>query len=222
MSFEAPTEVDYRNLEPLNRTFLKLLNDDPSAPRLLSGCAPPSAQRIKVLSVAETERLARVRFMLFGFREHDDDFWSRLLDEPGTPGLFDLPVSEALGALIDSALAFAWQLAQRNPYTLRLITGATLYWCELIAEQRLADLIDRYRQSGDVPVLRLSNQADMWKSLLGGGTAAHPEIRRTVHAAALQRVLAGDDGSAARRWSRAASRIAFPARKVADENDHNG
>lgn len=189
MAFNGPDLRDYRNVVALNTAYLSLLGDDSVLARGLAGCREPLRQRLMNLRREEFLRLAETPFLLFSFREKDGRYWDQVLDESREPGLFRTSGSEPVDTLVSAALGFIWQLANRNPYTLRLICGTTLYWCDRIAELTFYELLDAVRNTGDVPLLRESSAAALWKKLLVDGVSANGDIRRAAQIASFQGML---------------------------------
>lgn len=218
MSFDGPDSRDYGNVVALNSAYLAALGSERVLSRGITGCQGPIRQRLLNLRRAESQRLAETPFLLFSFRERDDRYWDDVLDETREPGLFRSSGSEPVDTLISAALGFIWQLANRNPYTLRLICGATLYWCDRIAELTFFDLLDAVRNSGDVPVLRQGSSEPLWRKLLGEGLSANQEIRRAAQLAALQAVLTDPISTTAtgETWSLAARPGSAPGLRVAE------
>jgi hypothetical protein len=155
---------------------------------------------------------------LFSFREGDERYWTHVLDRTPERGLFTGNDSDEVDTLISASLGFIWQLAQRNPYTLRLICGATLYWTERIAEQTFFGLLDAVRKTGDTPDIRLVRRSQIWNKLLDGGVSRERVTRRAAQMSALQVVLTAAPDTPAERWSRAARNTRTPLLHVADDD----
>jgi hypothetical protein len=211
---------DYENVVALNQAYLALLLRDQELCRGLHGCAEPLRHRLSELSLRQIDRLAEAPFLLFSFRERDELYWTRILQERADGDLFRSAGSDDVDTLISAALGFIWQLAKQNPYALRLFCGATLYWCERIAELTFYRLLDAVRCFGDVPVLRLAGRNELWRKLLQDGVSARSSIRRAAQLSALQVVLT-DPAESQRKesWSLAARNVRSPGLRVADEND---
>lgn len=223
MSFNVPDKRDYENVVSLNAAWLGYLRQDHEMRRGLAGCNEPLRQRIIELSSHQYQRLAETPFLLFSFHERDERYWSRILEQSREPDLFRTAASRNVDTLASAALGFIWQLARRNPYALRLFCGATLYWCERIADLTFYSLLDAVRCSGDVPVLRLAHAAPMWRKLLDEGISRESRVRRAAQFAALQVVLtdpAGSDRNEVRAL--AARSVAAPGRRIAEETDRPG
>ena len=210
MAFNGPDLRDYRNVVVLNTAYLSLLGDDPVLARGLAGCRDPMRQRLMNLRREEFLRLAETPFLLFSFREKDGRYWDQVLDESREPGLFRTSGSEPVDTLVSAALGFIWQLANRNPYTLRLICGTTLYWCDRIA--------DAARNTGDVPLLRENAATALWKKLLVDGVSANGDIRRAAQLASFQGILTEpvSPGVASGNWRLAAKASSAPGLHVGD------
>ena len=219
MAFDGPLITDYDNVASLNLAYLRLIRRDEVLQKGLHEIPEPYRCRITALDQAEAERLAATPFLLFSFRETDDLYWNRILAAPAERDLFRSAVSESVDTVICAGLGFVWQLAQRNPYALRLTCGATLYWCERIAELTFYRLIDAVRCSGEVPILRVGHQHELWRKLLGYGVSRMETVRRAAQMSALQAVLTGPPDRRRERWSLAARNVRAPGLEVAEEND---
>jgi hypothetical protein len=216
MSFEGPDTRDYQNVVTLNSAYLTLLGSERVLAGGIAGCQGPLRQRLLNLRRTESLRLAETPFLLFSFRERDDRYWDGVLGATREPGLFRSSGSEPVDTLVAAALGFIWQLANRNPYTLRLICGSTLYWCDRIADLTFYGLLDAVRNSGDVPVLRQGSADMLWRKLLGEGVSANNAIRKAAQLASLQAVLTDSTppGAANESWSLAARSSAAPGLRI--------
>lgn len=219
MAFDGPETTDYDNVVSLNQAYLRLIRNDDGLSRGLGELAQPMRRRITTLDRCEAHRLAKTPFLLFSFRESDDLYWNRILAEPIATDLFRSCPSEDVNTVISAGLGYIWQLAQHNPYALRLTCGATLYWCERIAELTFFRLLDAVRSSGDVPLLRCGHQHDLWRKLLGSGVSRDETIRQAAQVSALQAVLTDPPGNRKDTWSLAARKLRAPGLRVAEEND---
>ena len=202
---------------PLNRDFLELLRTEKGLRKCIVELSDSQRDRLITLDKSEAMRLAQTPFLLFSFREHDDVYWDRILNDPVSPGLFQTRVSENVKTLMSSALGFIWYLARRDPFTLRLFSGAPLSWCETIADLALHHLLDAVTRSGDLPVLRFSYHRELWRSLLDGGVSTRAPIRTASQVSGLQFVLSRSRQNS--QWARAARTLRPRAFRVADEND---
>jgi hypothetical protein len=220
MSFDGPDQQDYENVVALNHAYLALLRRDKCLRRGLGGTTDALRQRLLALNQHQTDRLAEAPFLLFSFREQDDLYWNGVLEQCGGADLFRSTVSDEVDTLISAALGFVWQLAKRNPYSLRLFCGASLHWCERIAELTFYRLLDAVRCSGDVPGLRAASHSELWRKLLDNGVCRQNSIRHAAQLCALQTVLTDPtDHRRGDAWGLAARSVRAPGLKVAEEID---
>ena len=197
------------NMAALNRCFLRAVaNAQTEEFGVLSG---------RAMSLDQQSRLASAPFLLFSLREHDEDFWRMLLDENPQLGFDDQPdpPDAAICRLQAAALAFLWQLARRNPYAVRLICGASVSWCERLAEQALVTLLGRSADRHDLLGLRFANDDTLWRRLLENGAAKSNKLRRTSHHGALQQMLTHRHAPKSARLSAAACITRTPAKQSA-------
>lgn len=219
MGFTGPETGDYENVVALNREWLKLLQSDASAKCGLESLPRQLRDRLTTLSQGEIQCLASTPFLLFSFRENDNVYWSRILHQGHEQDLFAVRVSADVDTLVSAAMGFAWQLAQRNPFLLRLFCGASIYWCECIGETNVIDLLQRVRRFGDVPIVRCGFRPELWQLLLHGGTSHRSLCSHAAQITALQTVLTQSQKQAPGVWQRAARSTGAPLRHVADANE---
>jgi len=214
MEYRGPENTDYDNVTALNRALLACCAGGGAGRRLLGVLPAHLAARWRRLSGVERERLARTPFLLLSFRERDYDFWDRLLGE--NRPLFESAAGSdpALSALVGSALGYVWHLACLNPYAARLICGASLHWCERLAEQPLAELTAA-AAGRSLVTLRSADDACLWSKLLRDGVAADRTVRDAARISALQRMLTGYEAPGMRP-ALAARRLGGPSRRVTD------
>lgn len=216
MTFEGPEPRDYENVVSLNLAWLENLKHDRVAEASPAVRPSPYVEHLRQLGAAETARLAESPFLLFSFRERDHEFWDQVFARRPGNDLFDTPQTGPLATLTHAALGFIWQLAGRNPYALRLFCGASLYWCERIADLTFIRLLDAVRSARDVPVLRLAENRQLWEKLTREGVSRNNGMRHAAQFAALQAILtnsAGSDPQAS--LSRAARNTGVPGLRVA-------
>ena len=218
MAFSGPHTDDFRNVVSLNRACLDLLRQDESLSGAMRDLDDASRAKIRALDESAADRLAATPFLLLSFRERDDVYWDRLLDDLPGRDLFAADQSEALQTLIAASVSFIWQLANRNPYALRLICGSTLYWCERIADLTCLRLLEAVRSRSDLPVLRFASHHHLWRKLLGNGTSRDYPLRNATHISALQMVLTEAPERAGATWPVAARSLKSPGLRVADRN----
>lgn len=219
MAFSGPEMSDYDNVVSLNTAWLDLLQRES---RLCSGLTGmPEALRLRITNLSEPQigRLAATPLLLFSFREGDDRYWTRILAGSPERDLFMASNSNAVDTLIAASLGFIWQLARRNPYALRLICGASVYWTERIAEQTFFDLLDAFRSTGDTPSARLVSQRDLWRKLLSSGVSREGVSRNAAQVSALQAVLTDYPDNRPESWPLAARAVRAPQLSVAEEKE---
>lgn len=222
MGFNSPDRADYANVVRLNHAWLTLLQHDLSLARALDCLPVDLRERMTNLSGSEITRLANTPFLLLSYRENEDSYWTRTLNPRHERDLFSASAAGAAtdaDTLISAGLGFAWQLARRNPYVLRLFCGATLYWSERIAELTFFELLDAFRATGDPPILRFGHQRDLWRKLLDTGVSRQPHAAEATQITALQSVLTHTATGKQETWSLAARSVGAPARRVADSDD---
>ncbi len=219
MAFDGPAPTDYRNVISLNRAYLSLLQRDLRARHGLRRLRTPLSEKITSLNKRQIERLAATPFLLLSYREGNDHYWGKVLGESSGGDLFTSSGSDDLDTLVSAGLGFVWQLARQNPYVLRLLCGASLHWCEQIAEQTFYHLLVSVAAHGDVLQLRAAHDHELWRKLLADGTNKETLIRRAAHISALQAVLTKPQHKKRQTWALAARSMNVPGLRVADEPD---
>jgi len=217
MAFDGPAPVDYRNVIALNRAYLSLLQANRRARRSLNQLSSPLSRRMTSLTRHQVDRLSATPFLLLSLRERDDKLWAQILSDEREPDLFTRPVADDLDRLQSAGLGFVWQIARQNPYTLRLICGATLHWCEQIAERTLFGLLAAVAPHPDLLELRRSNDDELWSKLLGDGVCREAQVRTAAHVSALQTVLTRPPASESRAWAVAACKTKHTGLRVAED-----
>lgn len=200
MEYEGLSRDDLDNVRALNRAWLEL---DGSA-----------EQR---LSFRRLERLAATPFLLFSFREQDDAWWSWLLDERRQQDMLEqqVAVNGDLQQLQAAGLGFLWELARRNPYVARIVSGAPLSWCEQIATETFVRVLDCAKFEMVEPRFVLGTS--LQRRLFRRGGALERETRLFAQIGALQSMLTGGQAVTYERLPAAACRMRQPAQQVADE-----
>ncbi|GMR17500.1 MAG: hypothetical protein BMS9Abin32_618 [Gammaproteobacteria bacterium] len=218
MPFDCPDIADYANVSALNRAFLLLLSRRQRCRRWLAALPDLLIARISTLSPGQIDRLAKAPFLLFSVRERDDRFWDRLLGDAGNGDLFEPRErgSDDIRGLSTATLGFVWQVANKNPYTARLICGASLHWCELIAEQTLQRLLAAAATRNDLLCLRCPADSRLWAKLLHGGVSPEQELRLAAHLTALRIMLREPAPGSAVEWASAACASRQPQLQIAE------
>ena len=219
MDYLGPQPADFDNVRALNREFLVLLGESGQFGDLCHGLQAGFLVQIKGLGSLQRDRLASAPFLLFSLRESDSVFWDRLFDDSGSHDLFAGPLPDnGATRLIAASLAYLWQLARQNAYAARLVCGASLHWCEQIAERPLMDIIALAVRS-DVLRLRTATDGDLWRKLLNNATSGERSVRDAACISALQRVLTVSTMRQGHRPLLAARPLRAPPLRVAEDTD---
>lgn len=220
MSYQGPRETDYQNVEALNAAFLTILGDPRRSQRLLQNIPDGLKKRFSSLSGVQRGHLAKAPFLLFSFREHDSQFWDHLFEAGRNWQLFE-PATSAdpeLSELLHAALGFVWQSVRNNSYSARVVCGASLHWCEQLADKPLLEVVNA-ASGTDMLRLRLDSDELFWRKLFYSGTAGERVIREAAHLSALHRLLTEGHEELPARQSRAASHLRRPVLQVAEDNE---
>lgn len=189
--FPAPAAEDYANVKALNAMFI-------DATQSLKG--------------PQRGRLAVSPFLLFSLRETDVGWWDAALDQQRD--LMDCEEQQNVGLrrLQIAALSFMWQLAKRNPYASRILSGASTDWCDRIAGVALVTLLDRVGRRADLLVSRLDDSTAHAAQLLTDGVCAERDLRHVAQLTVLQLLLTDCGPDTAGRLPAAACRLSGPLR----------
>lgn len=166
----GPNPGDYANVLALNSAYLQATSN---------------------LKGPQRGRLAVAPFLLFSLHEQDLEWWRIALGDSQQRDLIiakDLEDSK-LQRVQAAALSFLWQLAQRNPYAARVISGATLEWCEQLCDLPLVTLLCRVGARGDLMMSRVEENGALGKRLLGEGLSSNADVRRSTQLSVLQMLL---------------------------------
>jgi len=204
MHYQGPSAADLDNIRALNRCFLGNL--------VASGhSGMPQAD----LSESQQLHLGRAPFLLFSFRETETDFWEHLLSDDRQLDLINTapPLDPDTRELQVAGLSFLWQLSCRNPYVVRLVSGAPVSWCERVAGLTLVGLLNRTSHRADLVIPRFRHQEPVWQRLLTSGTSGKVALRRRSHRSVLQGMLTSARPVNYERLQAAASRLPAPKRR---------
>ena len=191
MHYQGPDRADLTNVFVLNTAFIAWQRTRPPERVRDNGMPPESRTRLAALSLEQCERLARTPFLLMSLAEDDEDRWQSLFSEQQTRDLLQCGQmrDEAAARLTAAGLGFLWQLVQRNPYAARLVSGASLAWCEQLAACTLMDLYTRVLEDQALLVPRMAGKTGLWDKLLTAGVSNRRQLRLAARVAALQTVL---------------------------------
>ena len=218
MQFRRPEPADFANVHSLNHAFLKHLCQTTGGKCLRRQLSPALEPLMAGHTTMQIQRLAKAPFLLFSLRELDDAYWSDIFADDTTGDLFtplERPSAEC-GQLVAAALGFLWQLSARNPYAVRLLSGASLSWCERLSDATLVRLLQRTAGRGDLLVLRLADNNNIWRKLLVAGISSEPEVRAAAQQCALQTMLTNAHSTPYRELPVAACRMPAPSSQVAE------
>jgi len=207
MPYEGPDTADLSNVEALNSAYLDWLGG-----RGRGSIPAGLRERLTRLDRRGRQCLARAPFLLMSFREYDERCWRGLIEDSRSEDLLT-PLGdcdETAARLVAAGLAFLWQLARRNCYAARLVTGAGLAWCERLGECMLVDLLDRAAGRQGLLEPRLADNERLWSKLLGGGVSPRRDVRVAARVSALQVVLTSTPPAAISRLPAAACRLPAP------------
>lgn len=227
MDFQGPDAADLDNVYSLNRAYLDGLSRPPAVASGAPSGAPSGAagivEKLTALSLRKSTLLSQCPFLIYSLPEAADRRWTRLFSDDAQPDLFDATSlsPECVGGLAPATLGFLWELAKRNPYATRLVSGASLDWCERLAD---SSPVRVFRFATGEPGLlspRLPSHREFWSKLLGAGTSNDEEIRHAAQLTALQTVLTNPAAEHYQRLPAAACLMPTPARRVA-ESDKGG
>ena len=211
MLYACPEPDDFAETRTLNSAFLALLGARSGSEKHLGGLHPQLVDRLRSLDSAQVDRLADVPFLLLSFREADRNLWEQgpTGDAVAEPAEYS-PLDTEREQLVAAALGFAWQLARRNPYALRLLSGASLHWCERLAEQPFIAVVRRASAGADLPRLRAARDTNVWRKLLTDGVSSRGGIRRAAQLSSLQMRLTRPPAEPP-RWATAACKTPVTA-----------
>jgi hypothetical protein len=220
MDFSGPQKAEFNNVRSLNRAFLNSLRAPSEAMGLRQAFSPKLCPMVEGLTDLQARRLSEAPFLLLSLREQDDDYWSALFADDPNGDLFVATSSDGRDRhLAAAALGFLWQLAQHNPYAVRLVSGAPIQWCDRLINCTLLRLLKRTADRTDLLRPRLSDNSEFWRKLLGPGLSSEPGIRTAAHLSALQSMLTIDRAAQYRDVRAAACKIRPPVFRVAEKPD---
>ncbi len=116
--------------------------------------------------------------------------------------------------LLSMATAFAHQLAQRDLFSLRVITGATEDWCHWLQGMSLVRLSEIARSTNAPIVPILGDNKTYWPELFDAARFNRPERLQAVAIAGMQHLISRQSS----HWSQAIAARSAPAasRRVAE------
>jgi hypothetical protein len=218
MEFSGPEAADFANVRALNCAFLEHLCQPGSGKSLRCQFSSGIEPLVAGLTGLQIGRLAEAPFLLFSLREFDDDYWGGIFSAGPTGDLFtpdELP-SDENRQIIAATIGFLWQLASRNPYAARISSGASLNWCEQLADCTLLHILQCCAGRPDLLVPRLVDNNDLWTKLLSAGISSETEVRAAAQQCALQTLLTRPNDSSYHPLRAAACRLPPNSLQVAE------
>jgi len=218
MEFSGPQQSDLQDVHAINLAFLTYLGST-DGERLRSFLPPGLQPAAQALSAVQIQRLAAIPFLLLSLNESDEDYWAQIGRGRPVRDLFapTHDVADPQCRIATAAAGFLWQLARRNTYAARIVSGATLAWCEQLAEQSILDVLECVVDDYRLLVPRLAEDRIFWHRLLGAGVSSVSEIRRAAHLSALQAVLAAASSLPPQRLRTAACYSSTPSKVLRQE-----
>jgi len=218
MEFQGPAARDLANVYALNQAFLDFLRNADEKSLRAQPASDALVNKLVALGRQRADRLAQCPFLLFALAESEEWRWSRLFDEQGPPDLVDRIECppEASARLAAAALGFLWELAKRNPYAARLVSGATLSWCEQLTDSSPVRLFQFAASEPRLLAPRLGNRNELWTKLLDAGSSQDKDIRHAAQLCALQTLLTTQNSERYRQLAAAACSMPAPSLRVAD------
>ena len=157
-----------------------------------------------------------------------DSFWEtrgtvgygyeKLLPTGTAEFMINLGPPQSVLQLTAAGLGFLWELSRRNAYAARLVSGASLNWCEQVAESSPVQLMRFVSQEPHILTLRMATKTSFWCKLLGAGISEEDEVRSAAQLCALQSILTKQPREAYARLPAAACRMPAPASRVAERD----
>ena len=218
MEFQGPAARDLANVCALNQAFLDVLRNADEQSMRAPSTSDGLVKKLVALGTRRSDRLAECPFLLFALAESEEWRWARLFDEEKPADMIDRleRPPEAAARLAAAALGFLWELAMRNPYAARLVSGASLSWCEQLSDSSPVRLFRFAAIEPNLLTPRLANRSEFWAKLLDAGSSQEKEIRHAAQLCALQTVLTRQMSERYRQLPAAACSTPAPAMRVAD------
>lgn len=220
MDYSGPEPADFANVTSLNHAFLMTLREPACGHSLRQKMAARMRPIIRDLTDLQLGRLSATPFMLMSVRERDAEYWQTLFGKDANRDLFDCAsVEPETEQLTTAGVAFLWQLARRNPYAARLLSGATIGWCEELADRTLLRLLQQTCGRSDLLQPRFADNDEFWTKLLGPGLNSEAHVRNAAHMAALQSILTENPVAHYRPIKAAACSTLMPSLRVGERKN---
>ncbi len=209
MTYPGLNQVELDEIQRLNVLYLMALQHaggplEPLRPML----GEASLAWLRRCSTASVELLAAVPYLLFRV--------DTLTPHRAAPRNRDMFLSKDPEAfeLLTLALAFVHQLARRDRFALRVITGASEAWCGWLQDVSFVRLAESARQSDVLLLPILVNHREFWPGLITSVRKNLLAQRDAIVATGLQHLLNTQTRASSQRL--AARSIASASLQVAD------
>ncbi len=216
MDFFGPEISVFANVRALNHAWLLRLRAPDSGAALRQQLPPAVRTLACALTDLQVERLAATPFLLFSVRERDVRCWRELESPQPNLDLLSAPDSGS-DELRTTVMSFLWQLASRNPYAVRLVSGATLAWCEQLGACTLLDVLRAAARVDELLQPRFADNESYWRKLLGPGLSSDAKTSHSAHIACLQHLLTDNPAAGYRQLRAAACNNPVPALGIAEK-----
>jgi hypothetical protein len=216
MDFFGPKPGDFANVSALNHAFLLRLREPRLGWSLRQSLPTGIAAVIEALTNLQVERLATSPFLLLSLRERDDACWRALDEEQPNLDLFNV-AEQRHDELLAATASFLWQLAGRNPYAARFVSGASLDWCDRLARSTLLSVLRTATDNDSLLQPRFAGDEGFWRKLLGPGLSSDHDVRQSAHVTCLQWLLTEDPAAHYRSLRSAACKKPVPTLSVAEK-----
>lgn len=191
--YPGPRPDDYVNVQALNLAFI---------------------QATSSMKGPQRGRLASCPFLLFSLREQELGWWDEALSDRRQGDLLEARRLDCpeLSQIQFATMSFLWHLGRRNPYAVRIISGASVRWVEQITELPLVTLLDRIGMRADLMQSRIESTAALADRLLGDGTSSVSAVCRSSQFTALQTLLTRTGNNHYSQLPAAACSLSVPMR----------
>ena len=206
---------DLANVRALNTSFLNWLALGRNSQCLPGDCA----WRFNALSRHQRARLAQTPFLLLSLHEDDSRRWQRIFAlAPQRPLWASVRHGDETAThLVTLAASFIWQLAARNAYAARVISGASLAWCEQLRDCTLVAVTERLAEEPALLTARAAHNQPLWNHLLSAAESGQQDACDAANASLLQSMLEGATSMQSLQFASAACKMPQPAMRVADD-----
>ncbi len=203
MAYTGLSARTIAEVRALNRCFLRRIREPGDRDTALSA---DWLELVRRLGAAPCRRVAEAPFLLLDVGKLD-------LGAMADTDLFSR-ATRADTELWLMTLSLCWQFAQREPFALRVISGAGLEWCDALGDTCFAELADRVGTCAPPPRPALLDTTSWWADYAAACTGNERGKVAALQMAGLQHRLCNTAG--ATPLASAASRLVRPGQRVAE------